>query len=429
MGLSIGGVWPSWVWLVAGAASTLLLILFPMAAPVVLVSSTVVLLTWRLVMQRRLPLRAPSPVIVTLVLICGYLVVNSTWSLSQGDAIRAVGLLMIITGILYLTLNALEGSDLGVLRAMAAGLVVGVALAGAVLCFEAVSSRALQRLLMAYVPALAPSPHHTGVGADGSIAIHAYLMNRSISILTLLFWPAVLLVDRLAVSQRQRIWLLIALVPTVAGIFRSVHGTSKIAFIGGALVFGIYLLYPWLVRWLMRAGWVAAVALVAPAATLAFGAQLYLASWLPPSAQHRLVIWGYTAEQLAQAPLLGVGVATARARTDPNSPDIPRAPGTEFPLSTGSHTHNAYLQVWYETGIVGALLLLALGLLVLRAIAATPAATQAHLHATFTACALLAASGFSIWAPWLLATFGIVTVCAAIAVTLRPSAPASQTQA
>ena len=177
--------------------------------------------------------------------------------------------------------------------------------------------------------------------------------------------------------------------------------------------------------WLTRTGWVAAVLLVIPVAVLAFGAQLYLASWLPESAQHRIVIWGYTAEQIAKAPLLGVGVASPRASNDWDKSDKPRAPGSNFTLSTVLHAHNAYLQVWFETGALGALLLSSLGLLVLRAIAATPDATHAHLYATFVACALLAASSFSIWAPWLLATFGIITVCVAIAVTLRTSAPAS----
>jgi O-antigen ligase len=424
-GLSRPRLWPSWVWFVAGAGSTLLLLLFPMAAPVVLVSSTAVLLGWRLVMYRRLPLPMPSAVIVTLVLVDIYLIINSSWSLSPADAMRSVGLLLIITGILYLTLNALDGSDADLLRPIAAGLVLGVVLAGAVLCFEAFTRQSIQRLLMAYMPALAPNPHHMNVRADGSVGLHAYLMNRSISVFTVLFWPAVLLVDRLGLSLRQRIWLLIALAPGVAGVLRSVHGTSKMAFIGAALVFGFYQLYPLLVTRLTRVGWVAAVLLVVPTVTLAFGAQLYLASWLPQSAQHRVVIWGYTAEQLARAPLLGTGVATARALNTPDSTDKPHAPGTKFQLSAGSHSHNAYLQVWYETGAVGALLLLALGLLVLRAIAAAPVSTQGHLYATFAACALLAASAFSIWAPWMLASFGIVIVCAAIAVTLPATTRAS----
>ena len=197
-------------WFAASTTSTLVVILFPMIAPLVLASSAVVLLGWRAATGWRLPLPMPSAVIVALVLVDVYLLINSTWSLSPGDATRSVGLLILITAILFLTLSALDGADRDVLRSIAAGLVVGIALAGAVLCFEAVSSRALQRLLMTYVPALTPSRHHMEVANDGSVAIHAYLMNRSISIFTLLFWPAVLLVGQLA-SLRQKTWLLIAL--------------------------------------------------------------------------------------------------------------------------------------------------------------------------------------------------------------------------
>ena len=88
-------------------------------------------------------------------------------------------------------------------------------------------------------------------------------------------------------------------------------------------------------------------------AALSYSAS-YLASWMPFSARHRIVIWGYTSEQIAKAPLLGAGMSTARALNNPDDMDAPRAPGTDFRLSTSLHSHNGYLQTWYETGAVGA---------------------------------------------------------------------------
>jgi O-antigen ligase len=245
------------------------------------------------------------------------------------------------------------------------------------------------------------------------------------SVFTMLFWPAVLALERAHLPHRIKTLGLIALMPGVAAVFRSEHATSQIAFTVGALVFGIYKFYPWLVRRLLQVVWVVAVLLVVPMAIVAFESRLYLAPWLAESAQHRIVIWGYTADQVARAPLLGVGVASARVRLDADNAVHRKAPGSKFELSTTSHSHNAYLQVWYEAGAVGAALLLALGLLVLQAIATVSDAARGHLLATFIACAAVAASGFSIWAPWLLATFGIVAVCSAVALALRPPNPAA----
>ena len=178
-------------------------------------------------------------------------------------------------------------------------------------------------------------------------------------------------------------------------------------------------LFPLLAKRLVLAGWTAACLLVVPAASLIYGAELYHAVWLPESARHRVVIWGHTARQVANAPLLGVGIGTARAVNDRANPDAPLAPGTTFKLSTSLHSHNAYLQVWYEAGAVGAVMLLGLGLLVLRALRRAPSEVQPHLHATFVACALVAASSFSLWAPWFMALLAITAIYAVLGAAFR----------
>ena len=153
--------------------------------------------------------------------------------------------------------------------------------------------------------------------------------------------------------------------------------------------------------------WAGAIMLVVPLATLAYHSQLYLSAWIPHSAQHRIVIWGYTSSQIAKAPILGSGINTARALNDPEGYDAPLAPGSDFRLTTGLHSHNVYLQAWYETGAVGALLLLAIGLLVLQLVGAgldgSPALPLRHLR---DVCALLGGTSFSLWQPWFMASFG-----------------------
>jgi hypothetical protein len=395
-------------------------VLLPLAAPIILLASTAVLLAFG-ARPRRLFVR-PPPALMALDVIDIYQLINASWSLSQKDAMRAVGVLAASIGMLYLTLGALEHGDQTVLRSIAAGLVAGLAAGGLLLGIEAFSRFAMLRFLMGYFPALTPHENHLVVLADGSTALRLHLLNRSLSIFTLLFWPALLTIDRLELSARHKAWAIAALAPGVAALLRSEHGTSKIAFAGAVAIYALYRTYPLLARRMTRAAWIAMVLLVVPAALLIFSAELYRAPWLPMSAQHRIVIWGYTAHQIAKAPVLGAGIATGRALHDPdeyNNPNTPRVPGTSFPATGASHSHNAYLQVWYEAGAFGALLMLGFGLILLQALGRQAEAAQPYLHATFAVCALLAASAFSIWAPWLLAAFSIVAICTATVLALQ----------
>jgi O-antigen ligase len=196
------------------------------------------------------------------------------------------------------------------------------------------------------------------------------------------------------------------------------HATSKIAFVGAAAAFGALLVSPGIAKRAITWGWVATVVLVVPLATLAFQNELHLSTWMPRTAKHRIVIWGHTSQLIAKTPILGAGIHTARALHDPNDYDVPLAPGTEFRLTTSLHSHNGYLQTWYEAGAVGAAFLLAIGLLVLRSLAAAPAGVQPYLYATFVACALMGGSSFSLWQPWFMAALGLAAVFAALGWTL-----------
>ena len=104
----------------------------------------------------------------------------------------------------------------------------------------------------------------------------------------------------------------------------------------------------------------------------------------------------------------------ARAHNDPRGYDAPLAPGSDFRLTTNQHSHNAYLQVWYEAGAVGAVFLLVLGLLVQRSLATATARAQPYLYATFVVCALMGGSSFSLWQTWFMASLGLVAVFATL---------------
>jgi O-antigen ligase len=130
------------------------------------------------------------------------------------------------------------------------------------------------------------------------------------------------------------------------------------------------------------------------------------------------VIWRHTVEQLPRAPLLGAGIGTGRALHEARQ-EVRLAPGTRFELSTGLHSHNAYLQVWYEAGAVGAAIVLALGLTALWGLRAFATEVQPYLAACFAACALLVGSAYSIWAAWFMAALAMAAIFAVLGATLH----------
>jgi O-antigen ligase len=81
-----------------------------------------------------------------------------------------------------------------------------------------------------------------------------------------------------------------------------------------------------------------------------------------------------------------------------------------YPLRTGPHAHNVYLQTWYELGAIGAVLFMALGLGVLRSIAHVPTTLLPYALASFAAASIVGAFSWGMWQAWFMAGFGIAAV-------------------
>lgn len=406
------------------ASGVVLYVLAPLIAPILLPLCIVAPLGWYWTSERRLPEVGASVLLLTLVLAGIYLTINATWSLSPSSAYTAAFLFLGIVLILYVisgTLWQLQGE---VLRALALGLYAGVVVGGIFLCFEVLTEQWLRRMLMQVLPGMQPNPRDMFTGPGGVVTIAPYLVNRSIASLTLMLWPTVLAAKPLARDRRQHGLMLLALLPALAAILFSAHETSKLALAGGLALFGVAHLSYKAARNLAIGAWVAAICLVVPLAYWAYASQIYRSPWLFDSAQARVVIWGHTSEQVLKAPVLGSGIATARALHDPEGGAL--APGsTHRRLTTGLHSHNAYLQAWYETGAVGSAFLLAIGVLIVRLFESVQANVRGYLLALFGTCALLEASSFSMWAPWLMSSLGMTAAFA----TLGCALAARQTEA
>lgn len=152
-------------------------------------------------------------------------------------------------------------------------------------------------------------------------------------------------------------------------------GRAGVAVLGAVLVAAL-ILAPWLVLWADRSG-------VAAAAQ----------GGLPASWAHRVEIWTFTAERIAERPLLGWGL------------DASRTFGVAIPL----HPHAAPLQLWLELGLLGVAVAAAFWGLLARRIASAraPGSAAAAAAAYFTVGAL----SFGVWQEWWLAV-GAIAWCA-----------------
>jgi len=126
----------------------------------------------------------------------------------------------------------------------------------------------------------------------------------------------------------------------------------------------------------------------------------------PPSLQHRLFIWNFTAERIVEKPVLGWGMNSAKF-----------IPGGDRDIDVGSdqgrlqwralplHPHNAILQWWLELGTVGAALAAALTSFGARAICRlTSRADRVAAAAVFGQICVISLLSFGAWQSWWLAT-------------------------
>lgn len=401
-------------------------IIAPMTAPVLIPSTLVLLGYWQVARGRPLPLPVVSPLLVISLATWLLLIANCFWSVSPASAGSiAVFFLVLVVGSLA-TVVALRGLGPGALFAISVGTCIGFAIGAAFLCLELLTSQTIRRTLMTFAPAIRAKAPEVQVTGGWVTAMPGYLLNRNAAALALCLWP-MLLMTKNSLPRWRGPLLVLAAGATVA-VLASDHETSKLALAGGAAAFALSNLSLPTGRVVLVAGWTTATMLVVPLSALAYSQQMYQASWLPESAKHRVIIWSYVAEQVGRAPILGVGVNSTRPVGAKALDAAQVAPGSKYLRITTSHSHNAYLQAWYETGALGAIALFAFGLALLATLKSAPDRAQPYAHATFATAALVAASSFSLWAMWLMAAFALAGLLAAVGILLAERAAGSRPQ-
>lgn len=211
------------------AGGVLLFVLAPLTGLALLTLAVIAPLAWHWAAARRLPWHNPTPVFMAFYLAAAYLALNATWSLSPAWGLFAAGMLLAYVGAVDVALGAFQDAEGDVLHAMALGFVVGVALGGAYIGFEVLSGQWLRRQLMPLLPWLQPvEAKDIMIGADDRELPRPHLLNRSITVLALMFWPAVLVALQLGNTRplRRRL-LLLSIAPAALAILGSVHARRR----------------------------------------------------------------------------------------------------------------------------------------------------------------------------------------------------------
>ena len=341
-----------------------------------------------------------------------------------GAAWAAVPALAVHSGLVFIAqvVLATVGADAAArlpnvaIRRLSEGLLIGVAVGVAYLLVDGATRLSIYRLFFETLAYLAP-----GYGQD-TLALSERLsklgpsdIKRNMAEAALLIWPVLLIAWRGNIFRRSRgVAFMILAIVALAGVLIN-HDSSLLAMaLGLAVLTGAKFAY--------RATWPAVAAiwcilnlLLVPAALWQFHAKLYLLNWIQFSARARMVIWGYSAEQILKSPVLGIGAGSG-AVLDARQTHFDLAPGSNFPLSTANHQHDIFLQTWYEMGGLGALVLCATGLVALWRLRKLPDPVRGYGLAAFASTMGMISTSYGLWQEWFQASIAISAIALVIAI-------------
>jgi O-antigen ligase len=116
----------------------------------------------------------------------------------------------------------------------------------------------------------------------------------------------------------------------------------------------------------------------------------------------RIAIWRSFEVAALKRPWFGNGFGSSLNMQ--NAPVAAEVPADRVTLLGSSHPHNAFLQVWVELGLVGALLVAALAVLLFRAIGRMAPWLQPYALTTVAAACTVALVSHGAWQAWWMAT-------------------------
>jgi O-antigen ligase len=349
-------------------------------APLLAVSAVLLLLAQGRSLARP---RDVAPLTGLLVLLSLWATLSATWSiLPQHSLFEGLRLLLLSAGGLIL-LGAARALDAPQRATLGIAVAIGVALAVVLLLVEGLSDGAL-------------------LGAVLRQPVRMTHFDRGSTVLVLSLWAALIALGR------HRVWALLLAAAAVVAVLLLPSAAATLALGVSVAVFLVAWRWPRLV----------ALAMAAVALFLALALPPLLPSdrgvvaihqaapWIKYSGIHRLMIWRFTADRIAERPFLGWGMDASRelpgshrdlAELYPQAGIMPDAEA--LPL----HPHNAALQWRVELGWPGALLCVAIVGWIVWRVARAPALSapyRAGALAWIAAALVIGMLSYGAWQAW-----------------------------
>lgn len=375
--------------------------------------------------MRRSPARQPAAnekAFLVVIVFAGWAILTALWSPMPWHSLLKPIFMILVAVAVWLALRTISTASRPFAHYFGEGALVGTIVSYILVCFEILTEQHITRVIMSELPITHVNiSKHVTVDAQGTVTgVTIANLNRRIAILSWLCWPAIML----ALHDPSMVRRWIALITVIGGagvilLFGS-HQSSQVAIVGGSLVYGLAWFNLNMVRITVSCIWAIVVLFAVPLSLMLFYSDIHKADWLFRSARHRVVIWATTADQVYHTPILGVGAdATREAMRRATSTPQRRQDFGEFKSGFANHAHNAYLQVWYELGAIGAALFLVIGLSAMRVISRLNKAIQPAAIAMFVTTSLLIAFSYSIWQTWFIAVIGFSVIIFAVACRKR----------
>jgi O-antigen ligase len=212
--------------------------------------------------------------------------------------------------------------------------------------------------------------------------------NRGMDHLALIVWPV------LAYVAYRRDWkgAFLMGVPLLCAVAVTMSLAAKVAMMVGLLTLVVTRRLSRLAAPLLVAGMVTITAATPVGLHLLAEQRAALAPYLKISGLHRLEIWDHVTTHLFARPLLGWGIAS--------STELPMPPDElhHYVILNGNniYAHDQWLELWVETGALGAILGLGLSLLVLHRIRRISAVIRPFAYAAFSAAVLISCVNFEV---------------------------------
>lgn len=353
-------------------------------------------------------------------LLAGWAIVSALWAANPLLPLDKAPLALVYVVASIFMVHQAARADQLTLRHLGEGVCMGLSIGLTYCALEMLTDQSIKifvyNLLELGENELTPPSWYTWDDSGRLLTVSWLDFTRNAAPISLFVWSAALACLGTLDRTFARVLAPCLVAVAVVVIMASPHETSQLAIVAGLISFALGRFAAALAPKLLMAGWLVATFLVVPVALGLHAAGLHTADWVQQSAQGRVIIWNITAEKTFDSPLVGVGANMAREiglAHDTAAGGVPSADGTVPMMSI--HSHNVFLQTWFELGFVGASLLAWLGIALIIAMTKLKSESRPYAYATFASAATMASASYGMWQFWFIAMFALTPVLVVIA--------------